>query len=77
MDIFSSHVGYVLSTITLATGLIVFRYAPGGDGPMDFYMVVSSSNALLSCIISIFVCYFDIRVFKRSIMFWISKSNPP
>jgi hypothetical protein len=43
VDIFSSHVGYVLSTMTLATGLVVIRFAPGGDGPMDFYMVVSST----------------------------------
>ncbi len=59
VDIFSSHFGYVLSTMTLATGLLVFRYAPGGDGPMELYMVVSSDALPV-------VCYFDILVLKRS-----------
>ena len=41
INIFSSYVGHVLSCIPLAMGLIVARYAPGGEGPMDVYMVVS------------------------------------
>lgn len=40
IDIFSSYVGYVISAITLTMGLVVMRYAPGGDGPMDLYMVI-------------------------------------
>ncbi|KAL7542704.1 hypothetical protein ACHAXR_012088 [Thalassiosira sp. AJA248-18] len=40
IDLFSSYIGYIVSAITLTMGLVVIRYAPGGEGPMDFYMVV-------------------------------------
>ena len=40
-DLFQSYVGYVISAITFSLGVGVMRYAPGGEGPMDLYMVVS------------------------------------
>jgi len=40
IDIFASDFGYILSTVMLIMGLGVMRYAPGGEGPMDFWMVV-------------------------------------
>lgn len=40
-DLFQSYVGYVISAITFSLGVCVMRYAPGGEGPMDLYMVVS------------------------------------
>lgn len=43
IDIFrQSYIGCVILAITLTMGLVVIRYSPGGDGPMDLYMVVSN-----------------------------------
>mmetsp|Transcript_15156 Transcript_15156/g.28802 ORF Transcript_15156/g.28802 Transcript_15156/m.28802 type:complete len:275 (+) Transcript_15156:67-891(+) len=40
INIFSSYAGHILSIVALTTGLAVMRYAPGGEGPMDLWMVV-------------------------------------
>jgi hypothetical protein len=40
VNIFLSYIGHVLSTMTLMTRLFVIRFAPGGKGPMDCYMVL-------------------------------------
>mmetsp|Transcript_14279 Transcript_14279/g.25484 ORF Transcript_14279/g.25484 Transcript_14279/m.25484 type:complete len:926 (-) Transcript_14279:264-3041(-) len=40
INIFSSYLGHILSIVALTTGLTVMRYAPGGEGPMDLWMVV-------------------------------------
>lgn len=39
-DLYSTYIGYVFCGAALLVGVIVMRYAPGGDGPMDLYMVV-------------------------------------
>jgi hypothetical protein len=43
IDLFSHSIGYVLSAATMGMGLAVMRYAPGGEGPMNLYVVVSLS----------------------------------
>mmetsp|Transcript_3617 Transcript_3617/g.8131 ORF Transcript_3617/g.8131 Transcript_3617/m.8131 type:complete len:1036 (+) Transcript_3617:136-3243(+) len=40
LDIFSSHVGYLATFLTSLISIFVARYAPNGDGPMEFYMIV-------------------------------------
>ena len=40
VDIFSHTAGYAVLITSLGMGLVVMRYAPGGEGPMDFYMVI-------------------------------------
>ena len=40
VDLFSSYIGYVIFGSTLFVGLIVMRFAPGDDGPMELYMVI-------------------------------------
>jgi len=44
VDIFEYNVGYAALITALGLGLIVMRYAPAGEGPMDFYMVVSKAQ---------------------------------
>jgi len=39
-DLSSTYIGYIFCSAALLVGIIVMRYAPGGDGPMDLYMVV-------------------------------------
>jgi len=39
-DLSATYIGYVFYGSALLVGMIVMRYAPGGDGPMDLYMVV-------------------------------------
>ncbi len=40
-DIFSSYAGYLVAFFTSLISMFVARYAPDGDGPMEFYMIVS------------------------------------
>jgi sodium/potassium/calcium exchanger 6 len=40
IDIFSFDIGSAVLITALGMGLVVMRYAPGGEGPMDLYMVV-------------------------------------
>ena len=39
-NIFQANSGYAIAVITFIAGLAVLRYAPGGDGPMELYMVI-------------------------------------
>ncbi|KAL7497204.1 hypothetical protein ACHAWT_005251 [Skeletonema menzelii] len=39
-DFSSTYTGYLFCGSALLVGITVMRYAPGGDGPMDLYMVV-------------------------------------
>lgn len=43
VDIFSSSIGYFLAAANLVIAALIFRYSPDGDGPMDFFAVVSNN----------------------------------
>ncbi|KAL7541299.1 hypothetical protein ACHAWF_006900 [Thalassiosira exigua] len=40
VNIFASSIGRIASAVAVTMGLVVMRYAPDGDGPMEFCMVV-------------------------------------
>lgn len=40
IDVLSGIVGKVILALTIGSGLAVFRYAPGGDGPLNVLAVV-------------------------------------
>lgn len=52
VDIFEYNVGYAVLITAVGMSLVVMRYAPGGEGPMDFYMVVSKKQYRVSWQIS-------------------------
>lgn len=41
VDIFLSNVGYIVPLTTSIIAICAERFAPDGDGPMLFYMVIS------------------------------------
>ena len=41
VDIFDSHIGFLLVSSNLIIAALILRYSPDGEGPMDFITVVS------------------------------------
>ena len=56
VDIFSSSAGFILVAVTTASAILILRYSPDSEGPMDFISVVSvSSMSLIYYLIHVLV----------------------
>eukprot|EP00804_Cyclotella_cryptica_P029505 CCRYP_011305-RA/>CCRYP_011305-RA protein AED:0.03 eAED:0.03 QI:364/1/1/1/1/0.83/6/2737/766 len=44
VNIFSSSIGFILCIVNVLIAALILRYSPDGEGPMDFFLVVSTAH---------------------------------